>query len=286
MSAPAALPISFRRLWSLGDLMERFSAVSLGHAVSILAKILTVIAGADAANIRPDRELERAMANGELVRAEAFLADLPLSIVLKAQLSRLKFRINHGAETIEISILFREFLDNLLVEMGAPHFLMIRTDRKEFFEQKELPFGKLVASVFFEANADISAASRCYALDEWTACVFHLMRVLEHGLRVLADKVGLDGEAMAHENWKNVIDQIESKIRAIEGEKKSPDKIERLRSLSSAAVQFRYFKDAWRNHVSHSHASYDERDGQTIWTHVRAFTIQMAEAVSSQEKPS
>ena len=80
---------------------------------------------------------------------------------------------------------------------------------------------------------------------------------------------------MAHENWKNVIDQIEAKIRAMEALHKSAEKIARLKELSLLASQFRYFKDAWRNHVSHSHENYDERDANNVWHHVKTFMEQM-----------
>jgi cell fate (sporulation/competence/biofilm development) regulator YlbF (YheA/YmcA/DUF963 family) len=150
-------------------------------------------------------------------------------------------------------------------------FLHIESQRRETYEQKEPLFGKPVADSFNAANRDIAAAGRCLALDEPTACVFHLMRVLEHGLRALAEKVGLDNDAMAHENWQNVIDQIEKKIRALDSLTKGPAKVDRLKNYSAAAVQFRYFKDAWRNHVSHARESYDPREAESVFIHVKEF---------------
>ena len=102
------------------------------------------------------------------------------------------------------------------------------------------------------------------------------MRALEHGLRALAEKVGLDQGAMSHENWRSVIDQIERKIRLIEAEPKTPEKLARVTSLSDAALQFRYFKDAWRNHVSHARATYDQHSAERVWTHTETFMRQLA----------
>ena len=107
------------------------------------------------------------------------------------------------------------------------------------------------------------------ALSEWTACVFHLMRSVEVALREMAVRVGLPPDAMALENWKNILDQIEKKLREMESLPKSSEKARTIQELSSCAVQFRYFKDAWRNHVAHAHKSYDERDALEIWHHVR-----------------
>jgi hypothetical protein len=49
-----------------------------------------------------------------------------------------------------------------------------------------------------------------------------------------------------------VIDRIEAKIREREKAlKRGQEKDATLKFYSQAAVQFRYFKDAWRNHVAH-----------------------------------
>ncbi len=271
-------------LYSLWEIMQRFRAASFANATSALMRAAANTLAASAAGLSVDPEIERQYVRHELNQAEPSLKELPLSIVVRSQFDRLKNLIDQ-IDAAEIAVLIREFHNNLIVELTSSWFLMIRAEKREFYEQRQSPFGDKVAGTFDAANKDIAAASRCYALDEWTACIFHLMRVLEHGLRVIADVVGLSANIMAHENWKNVIDQIEKKIREMGNEPKSPEKIKRLQFLSSAASQFRYFKDAWRNHVSHSHANYDEREAERVWIHVKTFMEQMAEA-SSREQPS
>ena len=58
---------------------------------------------------------------------------------------------------------------------------------------------------------------------------------------------------------------------------KSPENSVRLRHLSAAAVQFRYFKDAWRNHSTHSRAWYDEFVARSIFNHVGQFMQELGE---------
>jgi hypothetical protein len=67
-------------------------------------------------------------------------------------------------------------------------------------------------------------------------------------------------------NWKNVIDGIEKKIRELEGMKTGQVKDAKLKAYSEAAVQFRYFKDAWRNHVAHLRATYDDDQAHSTWS--------------------
>ena len=62
----------------------------------------------------------------------------------------------------------------------------------------------------------------------------------------------------------------------MEKEPKSTEKSAKLKFYSSAAIQFRYFKDAWRNHVSHGRDTYDEREAYSIWNHVKEFMQTLA----------
>lgn len=274
------IPHGFHGLWSLWDIMHRFRAASFGGAMLALGRAAMVIQAARAANIEEDVESEREIIAEAITQAAPWFQEASLSVVARYQFEQLEKRCP-VANGEELSILTRELCNGVMLDLTSAWFLMIPADHREKYVQANPPFGAEVSTAFPNAAADIAAASRCYALDEWTASVFHLMRALEHGLRHFADVVGLGTDAMAHENWKNVIDQIEKKIREMEQEKKSPEKIERLKVLSAAAVQFRYFKDAWRNHVAHAHVHYDSHSGPKIWEHVRSFMQSLAIPVSA-----
>lgn len=256
--------------------MQRFYAASFAAALGSLTRSAEAVNLANTFGVPGDDNADRQHIRHGLSEAEQALADLPVSRVIQHQFDRLKKAADGNTGGNELSILIREFHNNLMVELTSAWFLMIPAERRDYYEQLDPAFGPEVATAFDIATADIAAASRCYALDEWTACVFHLMRTLEHGLKKLAAIAELPPEAAAHENWKNIIDQIERKIRDMEQLPKSPEKVTRLQTLSEAAAQFRWFKDAWRNHVSHGHASYDMHSGPMIWTHVRAFMQQLA----------
>ncbi|KGT80455.1 hypothetical protein MA20_07645 [Bradyrhizobium japonicum] len=128
-----------------------------------------------------------------------------------------------------------------------------------------------VTAAFPSTQKDILECVDLWAMDHPTASVFHAMRILEHGLRALANYVG---RAFDIQNWQNIIDEIESEIR--DRAKKLPrgqQKNETLQFLSVAAKEFTYFKDGWRNYVSHNKSDYDEHQAQTAFEHVRAFMI-------------
>ena len=283
MSAPAESIREIRRpqpgeLWSLWQIMERFRATSFAAVLSAMHRLAMLLDG-----LNVPEEVWRRDAIEIMADNARGIAEVPLSRTLRLQFDRTLRRIREGADRAECSVLIREFSNNLIVELSAAWFLVIPAERRERYEQEQPPFGPLVAKRFSAANKDISAASRCFALDEGTACVFHLMRVLELGLKALAADVGLPTDAVAREQWKNIIDQIEKKIREMEAGPKTANKTERTQALSAAAVQFRYFKDAWRNHVSHAHAAYDEREASTVFSHVEAFMTQLAGLLTEEQ---
>lgn len=118
------------------------------------------------------------------------------------------------------------------------------------------------------AATDIFSGMDLWALGHPTASIFHFMRVLEHGLRNLAAEVNLTFDT---QQWHTIIEQIESTIRKERAAPQGIQKSERLQFLSEAAKEFFYFKDGWRNYVSHGRGVYDEYQARSVLEHVKSF---------------
>lgn len=158
-------------------------------------------------------------------------------------------------------------------ELSSIVFLALSGSRARFY-MKESFLSDPTKAAFPTVYEELLNARKAYGLGLDTACVFHCMRALEPVLRVLAAEVG---ESVGVDNWHNVIDRIEAKIRA-EGKAlpKGSPKNERLQFLSESATQFVYFKDGWRNHVSHGRDTYDQERARRVMEHVQAFVEQLA----------
>jgi hypothetical protein len=153
-------------------------------------------------------------------------------------------------------------------EMKATTFFQLSFDTQNYFEVAE-GFGTAVANAFRSAEYDIKEAGNCLALSRATACVFHSMRILEHGLCALADKFGIPFE---HKSWNDVIEPIEKAIRQIKNQpQKPPNWKNEEQFYSEAATQFMYFKNAWRNYTAHAQFKYTETEAEAIFRHVRDF---------------
>jgi len=158
-------------------------------------------------------------------------------------------------------------------EMKTHLFLSVFPNRQDFYEQPEL-FGAKVSTNFASAKEDIKESGCCYATDRTTACVMHLMRVLEVGLNTLAKELNV---IFSQRNWENVINDIEAEIKKINGPAWGVGWKQNQQFYSGAAKDFRYFKVAWRNHAMHYRERYDADEAKIILEHVKAFMVQLAD---------
>jgi len=83
-------------------------------------------------------------------------------------------------------------------------------------------------------------------------------------------------DRLALKNWQEVINRMGKRIKELESVQRSVVTPAALQFYSEAASNFRYFKNAWRNHVSHGRATYDEKEAETVWDHVKAFMRRLA----------
>ncbi len=174
-----------------------------------------------------------------------------------------------------LAILQERLRDELQLRM----FIAIPHARTEYYLSTEPLFGVTVEDSFPSAIQDVREAGRCLALDCTTACVFHLMRVLEKGLFALADQLRVTFKfPLELENWKPIIEAVERKIKDLEQNPKSQEKADGLKLYGGIAKEFRYFKDAWRNHVAHSRICYKDSEAMSVLLHVKEFMQELAES--------
>lgn len=137
-----------------------------------------------------------------------------------------------------------------------------------------------------EVEIDSREAVECYSLGRNTACVFHLMRVVEFGMRSLAAslkvkniKSGKQGKAMtpiAWAEWQTIIEAMEQALANMSNMKRGAKKAADQAFYHRAMLDLRSFKDAFRNHVMHARVSYDEHQAMSIMNHTRAFMTSIA----------
>ena len=167
----------------------------------------------------------------------------------------------------QLDYLMRDTYSRIRDELEGRLLLSVSPEKGSFYEPVEPLFGAQVQDSFASASNEIDEAGKCFALGRYTACVFHLMRVLEVGLNSLASVLDVKFE---HTNWQNIIDAIEKKI-AENSKNKGDGWREKEKFYSEAAAHFMYLKNAWRNHTMHVRESYDEERALTVFNNVKGF---------------
>jgi len=168
-------------------------------------------------------------------------------------------------------------------ELSREFFAYIESDKRKYMRSFDESitnpaYGAAALNAFPRSHRDMALAGNCYACGFNDACVFHLMRVLEHSLAGMAT---FFSEPFANENWHNIIERLESKIRKINSSL-GPDWKEKQKFYFQAACEFMFFKDAWRNHVMHGRDEYDDESAQNIYSHVCRFMKHLAEGFQEE----
>ena len=111
-----------------------------------------------------------------------------------------------------------------------------------------------VKDCFPSAWDELSESGKCAAFDRPSASIFHSMRALEVGLACLATALHVNSQS---KNWENIINDCEKAIKGIADQSPRPEKWKDDKQFySECATEFRYFKEAWRNHVTHRRIGY------------------------------
>jgi len=162
------------------------------------------------------------------------------------------------------------------LELQRRYFVYVAPPNDQFLEKKAL-FGPAVYEKFPSARADIKDAGNALAVELYTACVFHLMRVSEHGLRALARKLRATithkGKQCPIEfgDWDKVITAVKGKVATARQLSPGPKRQAKLEAYSNAADHCEYMKDIWRNNTSHTRKPYNEAETIGVLERVRDF---------------
>jgi len=152
-------------------------------------------------------------------------------------------------------------------EMEEVTFFRMPSTQSEFYDQKEL-FGSDVNTKFPTVQYDMVEAGNCYAMGRGTACVFHLMRIMEVGVQNFGTKLGV---ALAGDkNWQNILDEINKAIKSLPA--KDPVTV----TVSQASANLYAVKLAWRNEVMHPKDTYTLEEAENLIRQVKLFMGQLA----------
>lgn len=189
---------------------------------------------------------------------------LDLDPGIRQQMSYLQDRIDEdmGDTSPDRLVSLTDSLHESIVDaLKNRKFLYMPSQDAKFYISDHLFPGNLVER-FPDAIHDVLDAETAFAVGLYTACVFHSMRVAEHGLRFIATALKVDitdnGKPCPVEfvTWEKVLQAIENKRAELRRETKSGALIQQQRYYAEAASHCAHLKDWFRNDAMHSRRSY------------------------------
>lgn len=128
---------------------------------------------------------------------------------------------------------------------------------------------------------DAEEAGKCLAYDRGTACVFHLMRIIECGLRALS--VSLNDptlDSKTNPSWEKILGRCDKEMQKPLNDRSDKWKQDEA-FYSTATANLRAVKDAWRNPTLHVERDYAPEDAQDVWNAVGAFMRHLAKKLDA-----
>jgi hypothetical protein len=137
-------------------------------------------------------------------------------------------------------------------------------------------FGQEITTRFPGTLYDVEEAAKCFVCSRYTACVFHLMRVMEVGLRALGQSLGDPSlDPSLNPTWERILKRCDTELQKSLRDRSAEWKTDE-RFFAEATANLRVVKDAWRNPTTHVEAKYDEERARDVWNAVLAFMRHLA----------
>jgi hypothetical protein len=169
-------------------------------------------------------------------------------------------------------------------ELESRKFLFIPSPDDKRIRQTE-PFGKEVYLSFPTARIELTNAFTAFAVELYTACIFHLMRATEISMRALCNDrriAAIKGSPVHMMEWHEIISALEAENLKIANWPKTLGEIrvQAQEFYNGATSQFRGIKDEWRNHVSHTRSDYSRGRAEEAIQHVKILMQTLATRIS------
>jgi len=249
------------KLWSLEEILkigaERY--ISLGKILRKVELELEALAGAHEPLTGEKLILLRALMFGLKTECHGLFLS-PLAVTVQNNIARLG-KVTSADPKYEGGVL-ATLTDAINEEMKTQLFLYIQPHKAKYYERTNNSFVEKFPERFPKAYKELWQAGNCFAIDQYSACVFHCMRAAEIGLRSLAVHLKVKPpKDTTYAQWGDLIGAIQREVDRLRsgGNVKQTKAIkEKITFCSDALSHFRNLKDAYRNHVAHVRTDYTE----------------------------
>ena len=262
------------KLWSLLEMLRLFAAPFLFQSKQ-LARLAQILRLAEIGHLPNDTI---PLLEETLKAIEDELKNIPLSPLIQDRISRLRRAANNGETPDRLGVIADELGEDIETDLDQWAFFAVDPKDRSFYKAPEEYFGEGTFKTFPDSAYDLKAAARCFALDEWTACVFHLMRAIESGpLHAWAVQLGASlSFPVTEAGWGELLRAGENKIKELQNQPRTPERTADQEFYGKTMRALREINLAWRQIVSHSKKTYDAREALDAMNAVEVFMRKLA----------
>jgi hypothetical protein len=162
-------------------------------------------------------------------------------------------------------------------ELSLMSVFMVERNRIGLFNFDQSTLGGVFASSFPSAVFEFDEAGKCLALGRSTASVFHLMRVMEIGIRAVARCLNIGDPVKGYEkNWGYVLREIKKEMDTRNGLQPLPWKNDDKAFFDDVYASLDAVRVAWRNTTMHVQNKYVDDEAEHIFIAVKGFVRKLA----------
>lgn len=180
----------------------------------------------------------------------------------------------------------------VLEELKRHYFVYLPSPGEKYLSQERL-FGDAVYEAFPSARYDIRESGNALAFQMYTACVFHLMRVAEHGLRALAEDREVQFKTKSGSpypidmgTWEEILTALGQEADRIGSWQRALGEIrhQAQKFYGSSIEELRAIKDSWRNPTMHARDEHLMEDANQVMAHVKRLMVTLSSRISETER--
>jgi hypothetical protein len=268
---------------SLLKLMKNYNVHQLVYALATLEKCCQMSETADQMGMqKADGKIHKLLTD-VLAKIHASCEELEIDSAFLMQMTSLLRACESETADTRYSVIharIEPIIDGLKHHLAKRKFILLSEEEAPYFASVDL-FGESLHDKYpFNALREGLSVGNCFAIGQYTAAVFHCMRLAEFGLRKLARnsflKVRLTQKRgkthpIEFADWQKVIDAIRSKIAKTRQRPIGPQREADLQFFSEAADHCEYMKDIWRNALMHTRRWYNKDEALSVITRVKEF---------------
>ena len=151
-------------------------------------------------------------------------------------------------------------------DLDSKHVYIVETEKQKYNTKDFILETRGLSGFYFPSvRRDATQSMLAYVRGLNTACVFHLMRITEVGLRALGRRMHVRlsrKRQLEWGQWNEILIEMRKKTDILANRKASNARDELLEFYRGSIGEFEGYKDAYRNFVMHMREKIEYDDGE------------------------